>query len=335
MPIIDMHAHVTPERYKKAIATEGAWYGLDEVVGELDRGTFAKPISHRLEEMDASGVDMELITPTAGFYQYGNDLEVTKVIARECNNEIAEVVEVHPTRFAGLGTVPMQDPPSAIAELQRIMQDLKMRGVMISDHVNGRTYDEPEFLSFFEAAEQMNAIVFFHQGGDTIVNQRIRRYKLGNSVGNMTERALVYAALVFGGVMDKCPDLSPLLAHGGGYTAFGISRMDKAAGALEGEYARSGTLTPPFGPEKSTGYQLQRAPSEYLDRFYYDCCTYSGPALRYLIDRVGIDRVVLGTDVPAPMYLIDPVNWVNGLDELTIVEKEAILSKNAMGILSL
>jgi aminocarboxymuconate-semialdehyde decarboxylase len=111
--------------------------------------------------------------------------------------------------------------------------------------------------------------------------------------------------------------------------------MDKAAGALEGEYVKTGKLTPPFGPENGAHYQLQRAPSEYLDRFYYDCCTYSGPALRYLIDRVGIDRVVLGTDVPAPMYLIDPVNWVNSLDELSAAEKEAILSTNAMGILGL
>ena len=335
MPIVDMHAHVAPERYKRAIAADGNWYGLDESVGELGRGSFAKPISDRLKEMDATGVDMELITPAAGFYQYANDLERTKLIARECNNEISEIVMEHPTRFAGLGTLPMQDPASAIVELQRVMLDLKMRGVMISDHVNGRTYDEPDFLPFFQAAEQMHAIVFFHQGGDTIVNQRISRYRLGNSVGNLTERTLVFAALVFGGVIDRCPNLSPLLAHAGGYTAFGISRMDKTAGALEGEHGKSGALTPPFGPEKGLPYELRRAPSEYLDSFYYDCCTYSGPALRYLIDRVGIDRIVLGTDAPAPMYLIDPVNWVNGLEELTDAEKESILSKNAMALLGL
>ena len=335
MPVIDMHAHVTPERYKKAIATEGTWYGLDEVPGELDRGSFAQPISYRLTEMDAAGVQMQLITPTVGFYQYSNELETTKAIARECNNEIAEIVEEHPTRFAGLGTVPMQDPASAIAELERVMQDLKMRGVIVSDHVAGRNYDEPEFLPFFQAAEQMGAVVFFHQGGDTVVNHRIGRYKLGNAIGNLTDRALVFATLVFGGVMDKCPDLKPLLAHAGGYTAFGISRMDKVAGALEGEYQRSGKLTPPFGSGPGLGFELQHAPSEYLDRFYYDCCTYSGPALRYLIDRVGIDRVVLGTDYPAPMYLLDPVNWVTNLDELTADEKEAVLSKNATGLLAL
>jgi aminocarboxymuconate-semialdehyde decarboxylase len=285
--------------------------------------------------MDATGVDLQLITPTAGFYQYDNELETTKAIARECNNEIAEIVEEYPTRFAGLGTVPLQDPSSAIAELERLTQNLKLRGVMISDHVAGRTYDEPEFLPFFQAAEQMGAIVFFHQGGDTVVNHRIRRYRLGNAIGNLTERTLAFAALVFGGVMDRCPDLKPLLAHAGGYTAYGISRMDKVAGALEGGYQRTGRLVPPFGMETSAGYQLRRAPSEYLNRFYYDSCTYSGPALRFLIDQVGIDRVVLGTDHPAPMYQRDPVNWVNGLAELTPAEKNAILSKNAAGLLGL
>ncbi|MDH3500518.1 MAG: hypothetical protein OEM97_10375, partial [Acidimicrobiia bacterium] len=78
MPIIDMHAHVTPERYKEAIRTRGEWYGLDETVGELSRGGFARPISDRLVEMDELGVDMQLVTPTVGFYQYETDLDLTK-----------------------------------------------------------------------------------------------------------------------------------------------------------------------------------------------------------------------------------------------------------------
>jgi aminocarboxymuconate-semialdehyde decarboxylase len=333
MPIIDMHAHVTPERYKRAIAEGGTWHGLDAAVGELDRGAFAQPISHRISEMDATGVDIQLITPTAGFYQYGNDLAVTKVIARECNDEVAEIVSEHPSRFLGMGTVPMQDSSSAIEEMTRGVQDLGLKGVMISDHVAGRTYDEPEFLPFFKAAEELDAIVFFHQGGDTLVSHRIKRYKLANAVGNLTERTLVFAALVFGGVMDRCPGLKPLLAHAGGYTTFGAARMDKVAGAFEGAFAETGKLTPPFGPEPAGTYELNQPPSEYLSRFYYDCCTYSGPALRYVIDSVGIDRIVLGTDYPAPMYLIDAVNWVQGLHELSSEEKRAILAENASALL--
>lgn len=335
MLVVDVHAHLTPERYKKAIRSGDTWHGLDAGPGELGRGGFDRTVNERIADMDADGIDMQLITPTAGFYQYANELTVTKLIARECNEEIAQVVDQHPTRFAGLATLPMQDPPSAIAELERVMGDLKLKGAMISDHVAGHTYDEPEFLPFFQAAEALGAIVFFHQGGDTVVNHRIRRYKLGNAVGNLAERTLVFGALVFGGVMDTCPDLKPLLAHGGGYTAFGIARMDKVAGALEGDYQKTGKLEPPFGPDPSARHTLRKPPSDYLNRFYYDCCTYSGPALRYLIDTVGIDRVMLGTDSPAPMQLKDSVNWVNGLPELTADEKSAILSINPVAFLGL
>ncbi|MEX1125513.1 MAG: amidohydrolase family protein [Acidimicrobiia bacterium] len=331
MSVIDMHAHVTPERYKKAIRAHGSWHGLDSTPGELGFGGFDKAVSERLTDMDSLGVDMQLVTPTVGFYQYENELDVTKAIARECNDEIAEMVQSHPTRFAGLATLPMQDVPSAIAEMERAILDLGMKGVIVSDHVAGRTYDEPEFLPFFAASEELGAILFFHQGGDTCVNYRIRRYKLGNAVGNLTERALVYAALVFGGIIDRFPNLKPYLAHGGGYTTFGVARMDKVAGALEGD-SGSGFI-PPFG--EGDGFSQALPPSAYLDRFHYDCCTYSGPALRFLIDAVGIDRVMLGTDYPAPMLLHDAVNWVNGLPELTDLERQAILSTNPMALLGL
>jgi aminocarboxymuconate-semialdehyde decarboxylase len=272
-----------------------------------------------------------LVTPTVGFYQYRNEVEVTRQIARDCNDEIKEMLEAHPDRFSGMATLPMQDPPSAVAEMERVMVDLGFRGVIISDHVVGRTYDEPEFLPFFAAAEELGALVFFHQGGDTVVNHRISRYKLGNAVGNLTERALVYATLVFGGILDRFPDLQPYLAHGGGYTTFGIARMDKVAGALEGESGIG--LIPPFG--ENDGFAQVLPPSDYLRRFLYDCCTYSGPALRYIIDTVGIDRIVLGTDYPAPMFLNDPVNWVNGLAELNEAEKKAILEDTPARVLGL
>jgi aminocarboxymuconate-semialdehyde decarboxylase len=332
MPVIDMHAHVTPERYKHAIRTEGSWYGLDSTVGELGLGRFDDPVDVRLAGMDTLGVDMQLVTPNVGFYQYFNDLETTKIVARECNDEISEMVAEHPDRFAGLGTVPMQDLASAIAEMERAMTVLGLSGVIINDSAAGRTYDELHFLPFFKAAEQMGAIVFFHQGGGTVIDHRIERYKLGNSVGNLTERALVFGALVFGGVMDKCPDLKPLLAHGGGYTPYGAVRMDKACGALD-RGSPGDRLTPRFASRPDEAYELQNAPTDYLDRFHYDCCTYSGKILRFLVDQVGIDQVVLGTDTPAPMELPDAVNWIRGLPELNDVEKEAILVTNPSALL--
>ena len=329
MPVIDMHAHVTPERYKQAIRTRGEWYGLDDDPGELGQGGFDKPLDERLNEMDALGVDMQLVTPTVGFSQYGNELEVTKLIHRECNNEIAEMIGAHPTRFAGLGHVPMQDVTSAVAEMERIMDIDGFKGVVVSDHVAGKTYDHPDFLPFFAAAEAMGVLIFFHQARDTCVATRTTKYKLTNAVGNLTERALVFATLVFSGVLDRHPGLRLLLAHGGGYTPYGVPRMDKVSGALEP--AVPDGMSPPFGG--GDGFNQRLPPSDYLDRFYYDCCTYSGPVLRFLIDTVGIDRVVLGTDYPAPMVLPDAVNWVRGLPEVTDAESEAILVGNPSRLL--
>ena len=334
MPIIDVHAHVTPERFKQAVAKDGHWYGLEAKVGEIHHGGFAKNLDERFAEMDRDGIQMQMLSPTIGFYQYGNNLDTTKTVARECNDEVSEMVAAHPDKFSGVGTLPMQDVDAAIVELQRIMGDKGLKGAILDDHVLGRTYDEPEFRPFFKAADELGAILFFHQGGDTCVIHRMSRYKLGNAIGNLADRTITFASLVMGGVMDECPNFKPLLGHAGGYTAFGVPRMDKTSGALHPNRAENGEMRPPFGRGEGE-YNLQTPPSAYLDKFYYDCCTYDEDALRFLINKVGIDRVLLGTDYPAPMFLEDPVKWINSLTSLSDSEKQQILSGNASAMLGL
>ena len=334
MPVVDVHAHVTPKRFIEAIKREGTWHGLGSDVGELDVPGYTRSISERIGEMDALGVDVQLISPNSDFYQYANELDIATTIASECNDSIAEIVESYPQRFAGLGTLPMQDIDVALRELDRVMSDLRLKGVMINDHVNGRCYDEPEFLRFFQAAERLGAVLFFHQSAGTVVHDRVNRYKLGNAIGNLTDRTITFATLVFGGVIDKYPDLKVLLAHGGGYTAFGIGRLDKVAGALESTQ-EEGTLRPPFERANEGKFELTRAPSTYLGQFSYDCCVYDEHALRFLIDKVGVSQIMLGTDYPAPMTLRNSIEWIRGLGSLTTTEKEAILSDNAARLLNL
>jgi aminocarboxymuconate-semialdehyde decarboxylase len=345
MKIVDLHAHVTPQRFQAAIRAGRPWHGLGASVGELDVPGFRRTIEQRLADMDSLGVDIQAVSPNADFYQYRNDPAITTAVARECNDEIAEMCAAHPDRFAGLGTLPMQDLPAAVAELDRLMRDLRFKGVMVGDHVNGRTYDEAEFAPFWAAAEGLGAVVFFHQGQDTVVTARIDRYHLDNSVGNLTERALTFGALVGGGIIDRHPALKLLLGHAGGYVAYGIARMDKAwtaarelvdagvdpAVALGGELGAERELL-----ERSVGTgPASKAPSTYLRSFYYDCCTYTGATLRFLVDTVGIDRVVFGTDYPAPMAITDAVNWIRGLDVLSRDEQDAILARNPARLLGL
>jgi aminocarboxymuconate-semialdehyde decarboxylase len=335
VPVIDLHAHLTPQRFQAAVRGGGSWHGLDARTGELEWPGFRKSTDERLADMDALGVDMQVVSPNAGFYQYANDAATTTLIARECNDEIAEICAEHPRRFAGLGTLPMQDVAAAVAELERVMGELRFKGVMIGDHINGRTLDGPEFAPFWAAAERLDAVVFFHQGGDTVVTARIDRYRLDNSVGNLTERALTFGALVGGGVIDRHPGLKVLLGHAGGYTAFGIARMDRAWQAAQEMHQAGVNPAVALGGERAEEHQSVRPPSAYLGSFFYDSCTYTGATLRYLIDSVGIDQVVLGTDYPAPMILDDAVRWMRGLEVLTADEQEAILSANPSRLVGL
>src|SRR4029078_12492498 len=121
----------------------------------------------RLADMDSLGVDVHVASPYVGFYNYQLDAKVALATSRATNDEIAQMVKGWPQRFAGLGTLPMQDVKAAIAELERCMTQLGLKGVEINDHVNGRTFEEPEFRPFWKAAEQQGAALFFERARRT------------------------------------------------------------------------------------------------------------------------------------------------------------------------
>jgi aminocarboxymuconate-semialdehyde decarboxylase len=286
--------------------------------GELFNPMNAWTPEQRLIDMNSLGIDIQVVSINVAFYKYDQDVATTTAIAQACNNEVQQMTVDYPTRFAGLATLPMQDVKAAITELERSVVQLGLKGAMINDQINGCTFDEPEFLPFWKAAEQMGALLLIHQARPTLVTPRTTSYHLPNTIGNLVDRAVTFASFVYGGVMDACPDLRVCLAHGGGYTCFGIGRMDR--GWQTRPEAR-GTIAQP--------------PSAYLRRFYYDCLTHSEAALRLVIDTVGADRVVLGTDWPADMRIDWPVAWVLGLQSLTQGEKELILWKNLERLLGL
>jgi aminocarboxymuconate-semialdehyde decarboxylase len=314
MRTIDIHAHLTPQRYLQAKANGKDWHGLE--IGDVRNEAKWNP-EQRIVDMDSLGVDVQVISTTTAFYCYDLDVATTTAIAQECNDEVCEMVTDYPTRFAGFCTLPMQDINAAISELERGMVKLGLKGAMIDDHVNGRTFEDPQFLPFWKAVEQMGAVIFVHQRGGQIM-PRMEHYHLSNTIGNLVERVTTFASLVFGGVMDKFPNLKICLAHGGGYTCYGLGRMDR------GWEVRS-----------EARMNIKQPPSTYAKRFYYDCITHSEPALRMLIDTVGADRVVLGTDWPADMRIDWPIAWILNLKSLGQQEKDMILGKNLEKLLGL
>jgi len=320
MKVIDVHNHVNPRPFLEAVRAGHSWYGFTAEHGELENPRNHWTLEERITEMDRLGVDIQALTVYGDFNKYDQAPEHTKAAVRACNDEVAALVDEYPDRFVGLGILPMQDVAASVVELERAVTDLGLKGVTIKDHINGNTLDEPQFLQFWEAAERLGAVVEFHQGS-TIVAQRIPRYFLENTVGNLVERVLTFGTLVHGGIIDRFPKLKVCLLHGGGYVAFGVARMDKGWEAAKLDYMVK------YSSEDAR-QSISRPPSQYVGSFYYDCCTFSESTLRFLIDTVGIERVAFGTDYPCPMEMVDSVNWVNSLGSLTCSEKQAILSVN-------
>ena len=321
MPTVDIHAHISPEGLLSAMAEGRDWHGIPAAellpVHEYTPRSMWTP-EQRLREMDEMGVDVHVLSTNSFLYFYERDITTATALARECNDYVARLTRDYPDRFAGFASLPMQDTTASIAELERAVSVLGLKGAMIGDHVNGATYDDPSFLPLWKAAEALGAVLFIHQSGDTTVSSRSDRYHLPNTIGNLVDRTVTFASFVYGGVMDACPDLKVCLAHGGGYACYGAGRMDRG-----------------WQVRTEARANIHQPPSAYLGKFWYDCLTHSEEALRFLIDTVGIDRIVFGTDWPFDMAIDDPVNWVREMSRLTDDEKDAILGGNIARLLEL
>ena len=321
MRVIDIHAHISPGGLLKEMAAGRNWHGVPAAellpVHEYTLRTMWTP-EQRLQEMDQLGVDVHVLSTNSFLYFYERDEALAAAMARECNEYVSQLTEEHSDRFAGFATLPMQDVRSSIDELERSVEVLGLKGAMIGDNVNGATYDDPSFMPLWKAAESLGAVMFIHQSGDTTVSPRSARYHLPNSIGNLVDRTVTFASFVYGGVMDACPDLKVCLAHGGGFACYGAGRMDRG-----------------WQVRQEARVHIEQPPSSYLGRFWYDCLIHDERTLRYLIDTVGIDKVVFGTDWPFDMGVDDPVSWVRNMTRLTREEKNSILGGNIATLLGL
>ena len=313
--VIDVHAHVTPQRFQEVVLAGDHWHGMTADDGELDNLVNRWKPDRRIEEMDRLGVDVQVVSPTDVFYQYDRDPAQTALIAADANEEVAEMVRDHPDRFMGLGTLPMQDIERAKAEMDRAMKELGLVGFMINDHVNNLTYDHEIFDEFWAGIHELGAFILIHQFDPTVVTYRTRDYFLLNSIGNLVDRALSFATLVYGGVMDKYPGLKICLAHAGGYVPYALDRLDRGWEVWPEDRGQS-----------------KDKPSTYVDRFYYDTVTFTERNLRFMLDVLGSERVVFGTDWPAPMQVYDAVDHYQQVDCLSDSERDDLLWRTAAGI---
>jgi aminocarboxymuconate-semialdehyde decarboxylase len=331
MKSIDIHAHIVPDSLWRAVEAKKEWHGfrhepgegLGAMLGGGMRTGFTSPkvrftVEQRLKDMDEQKVDVQVLSIHMPFVGYHLDAAQGLALAREFNDELGATVRQNSGRLAGLATLPVQDVKSAIGELERAVTKLGLKGAALDTQVNGKQWDEPEFLPFFKAAEQMKAVLFYHpQPQNNFLMQRIKRHGLFNSVGVILDDAIVTAVLICGGVLEKCPDLKVCIAHGGGPACFTMGRLDRT------------------WQERPQTRSTPQPPSAYEKKLYYDTVTGSEQELRYLLDRVGADRVVLGSDWPFVPWHPSPVAWVQGLKSLTAEEKEKILWRNLSQLLNI
>lgn len=156
MRTIDIHAHLTPQRFQRVVLNGKAWHGMTSAEGEIFNPRNAWTPQQRIADMDSLGMDVQVVSTNDAFYKYDQEAEIATAIARECNDEVAEMTNEYPDRLSGLANVPMQDVNAAIAEMERAITELGLKGVMLDDHVNGVTFDDPRFHPFWNAAEELN-----------------------------------------------------------------------------------------------------------------------------------------------------------------------------------
>jgi len=268
-------------------------------------------------ELDRRRIDLAAVSAAPGLFQYQLDNDEGLSLHRLVNDGIAELVAAYPSRFVGLGTVPLQDTTLAVQELERAMQVRGLRGVIIGTNVNGRNLDEPEFRPFFRAASDLGAFVFVHPM-QVLAPERLSRYYLTNLFGNPSETALAIASLIFGGVYDECPNLVCCFAHGGGSFSALVGRWRHGYAVRDEPRA--------FGA---------RSPEEYLPRIYVDSLAHDDRVCRHIITVLGADHMMLGCDMPYDMGADDPVDRIERLEGLTEEEREQIKGGTARRLLRL
>src|SRR5262249_37764205 len=324
---IDIHAHVVvPEVY--AVAAEHNIFSelptdsgvTDEMRAKIMEraGTVLGRMSDlddRIAKMDAMGVEVQVLS--ASLVHQGlewADAQTALRLARTTNDWIAKAVATHPARLIGLGPLPLHVPALAVAELERCFAELGLKGVAISTTAGGLELGDGALRPFWAKAEELGAVVYIHPGGNR--DRRFKRFHLWNSVGQAFEEAMAIASLMYDGVLEQFPKLRICISHGGGYMPYYMGRIDRN-----------------YVEKSNTRVNMSKPPIDYLRMLYFDSCVYERPVLQNLVDKVGAERVLLGSDYPVGET--KPVEFVTETAALSDTQKQQIVRTNAMAWLGL
>src|SRR5262245_19743095 len=324
---IDVHAHViVPEVY--AVAAEHNVFSelptdpgvTDEMRGQIKERAKTvlgrmSDLSERGAKMDAMGVEVTGLGASLVHQVHEwADAQTSLRLARTTNDWIAKAVGGNPTRFVGLGTLPLHVPPLAVAELERCRRELGLGGVAISTTAGAMELGDGALRPFWAKAEELDALIYIHPGGNR--DRRFKRFHLWNSVGQAFEEAMAISSLMYDGVLESFPRLKICISHGGGYMPYYMGRIDRN-----------------YVEKANTRVNMTKPPIDYLRMLYFDSCVYERAVLQRLVNKVGAERVLLGSDYPVGEGR--PVEFVTDTDTLSPAQQERIVGTNAAALLGL
>lgn len=327
MTIIDFHNHVYPPEYVEAIQAGPSAYKVtfdaddNPVLHSPGDYNILVP-GHRLmdarkADMEAAGVDRHIISFTAP----GTLIETPQrsvELSRKVNDVYARIQQEHAEHFVALATLPLNDPEASVAELERSIGELGLKGITLYSNVNGVALSDQRFWPLYEKADEMKVVIFIHPTYPVGV-EAMTEYMLMPLVGFLADTTLAAASLVFSGVVERFPNIKWVLGHLGGAVPYLAERFDRGYEAFEQCRAN-----------------ISRPPSEYLkEHFYYDTVNFDVKALQFAIDFAGAGHVLAGSDYPHQIGSMQKMRI--SIDQLDISDKDraAILSENAARLLGL
>jgi aminocarboxymuconate-semialdehyde decarboxylase len=323
---IDLHNHVIPPTIVEAIARNPARYGtsIEEKDGKRyfnSHGRLAElqkayyDADAKVEWMDRNKLDIAAISVGPPIYFYWLSADAGLEAAKLANDGIAQMVAKRPDRLRGMAHLPMQDPDAAVTELERVVREHGFKGVEVGTSIEGKALADPRFRKVLKTVEQLGCFLFTHpyqclaQGG-------MDEYYLSNFIGFPLDTTLMVAHLMYSGALDELTQLKILLPHGGGYVPYQIGRF------IHG-----------FNVRPEPKMKTATSPAQLLRRFYFDALTHDPQAARHLINRVGADRVVIGSDHPFDMGPPDVMGAIDAIPALKASEREYVCSLTALSLL--
>jgi aminocarboxymuconate-semialdehyde decarboxylase len=326
--IIDAHAHAIPPVFVDYLTGSGRGrdVGIETIGGERvprivfgDRTT--APLNPSLSDLDARitwmddvGIDRQVLAGWIDLTGYEIDRLHAVNYSRAHNDALADYAAQYQDRFWTIGTVPLQDPDAAARELEHLMIT-GFKGIEIATTVGGAALDTIALDAVWEVAEATGAFVLLHPM-TPLTGIDLGRYFMDNAVGRPAETSITLAGLILSGVFERFPRLRLCAVHGGGFVPFQIGRLDQAVKAKPA----------------LAGKHLNRLPSEYLRQIYVDTVVHDPHVLRFVVDYLGAEHVLLGTDYPFAMGDLDPLTTIRAVPDLSANEVASIAGLNTAGL---